>query len=74
MSVEHKNFGEVFEGKAVGAGIPQVTLRRLTEEDEEKAPKYWGIGDIGIFHGADLIAIVGFDDIFDAEGNRFYND
>lgn len=70
---DRKHFGEVFEGKVVGAGIPQVTLRRLTPE-ETAAANLPPDNTVGIFHGADMIACLDFDDLFDGEGNYFYND
>jgi hypothetical protein len=71
--MKRKPFGEVFEGKKIGEGIPQVTLRRLTSEEEQKYDVFPS-QNVGIFHGADPIAFVDFDDLFDADGNRFYND
>jgi len=68
-----KRFGEVFEGKRLGAGIPQVTLRRLTPEEIEAA-NLPPDNTVGIFHGAEMIACVDFTDLFDGEGNYFYND
>ena len=70
---DRKPFSEVFEGGIPGAGIPQVTLRRLTPEETAEA----GLppdNTVGIFHGSSMIACVDFDDLFDGEGNYFYND
>lgn len=71
---DRKNFGETFEGKGVGSGIPEVTLRRMTEEEMEKLNLAYRDETVGIFHGSAPIAIVMFDDIYDHQGNRFYND
>jgi hypothetical protein len=71
--MKRRKFGEVFEGKKQGAGIPQVTLRRLTPEEVAAAdlpPDH----TVGIFHGADAIAYVDFTDLFDQDGNYFEDD
>jgi hypothetical protein len=83
MYPDRKNFGEVFEGKA-SSGIPEVTLRRLTESELLKFSNQYsydvGAGAaimpvVGVFHGVTPIAFISFDDLFDAEsGNRFHND
>lgn len=72
--MKRKNFSEVFEGKNP-RGTPEVQLRRLTTEetDNNSAAGFMG-NTIGIFWGPDLIALVDFDDLFDENGNRFYND
>jgi hypothetical protein len=74
MAVERKNFGEVFEGNKVGVGEPLLTMHRFTKAEEDKYSHIRGSQNVGLFHGADLVAVVDFDDLFDEEGNRFYND
>lgn len=72
--MKRKYFGRVFEGKKQGEGIPQVTLRRLTQEELDLYCMRSGETQVGIFHGPSLIATVDFNDLFDESGNRFYND
>lgn len=73
--MKRKKFGKVFEGKKIGTGIPMVKLRRLTDKDWEKYREALRPGHtVGVFHGESAIAFIDFDDIFDEEGNRFYND
>jgi len=62
MADERKQFGHVFEGKGLNPE-PLVTLKRIPDTT-----------DVGIYWAQTLIATVGFDDLFDEEGNRFYND
>lgn len=73
MSVERKPFSHVF-GDLGGRPRPEVTVRRLNAKDMQK----YDIRDrgcpVGLFWGRDLIAQMDFDDLFDADGNRFYND
>lgn len=64
---DRKNFGDVF-GDKPNKARPEVTLRRFTDKDAQS------YGMVGIYWGRDLIAQVQFDDLFDEEGNRFYND
>lgn len=69
---ERKNFSEVFGDKR-DRPVPEVTLRRMKIKEQREL----GItvrDNVGIFWGRDLIAFVDFDDLFDAEGNRFHND
>jgi hypothetical protein len=73
---DRKPFGEVFEGKdpdGRGGTHISVTLRRLTPE-ETAAANLPPDNTVGIFHGSEMIACVDFDDLFDGEGNYFYND
>jgi hypothetical protein len=74
--MQRKHFGEVFEGKKPGEGIPQVTLRRLTLEEEQSLNGgSHCLGEcVGVFHGAEIIAFCALEDLFDRDGNRFYND
>lgn len=67
------NFSEVF-GDRPDKAKPDVQLRRFTKEDWGNYPQWRNGEPVGIFWGRDLIAVVDFDDLFDAEGNRFYND
>lgn len=71
MSEERKNFGEVF-GETGKTPVPLHSLRRLREAEQKKLG-LWG-NFVGIFCGEELKAVVGFNDLFDEEGNRFYND
>lgn len=74
--MKRKHFGRVFEGKQQGAGIPQVTLRRLTQEEEQQLNGgSHCLGEcVGIFQGSSLIAFMALEDLFNPDGNRFYND
>jgi hypothetical protein len=72
--MKRKWFGRVFEGKQVGAGQPLCYLRRMTPEDIQKHRTTEVGTPVGIFNGENLLATVDFDDLFDEDGNRFYND
>jgi len=67
-----KHFGVTFETDPK----PLVTLRRLTQEEEaELNGGSTCLGEcVGIFRGTELIAFMALEDIFDENGNRFYND
>lgn len=70
--MSRKHFGEVFEGKGRNP-TPLVSLRRLT--DQEKIAANLPLENtVGIFWAEKMIACVDFDDLFDGEGNYFYND
>ena len=66
---ERKHFGKVFEEQR-----PLVELHRMTAEELEESNLPRRGTTVGVFHGLQLLAIVDLDDIFDEEGNRFYND
>jgi hypothetical protein len=72
--MKRKWFGRIFEGKQAGDGQPLCYLRRLTGEDLKKHMIANRGNPVGIFNGDKLLATVDFDDLFDADGNRFYND
>jgi hypothetical protein len=69
---DRKNFGEVFEGKNP-RGTPEVQLRRFIQQDYSKY-RMRVQNTVGIFWGPDLIGTIEFEDLFDENGNRFYND
>lgn len=72
--MKRKNFSQVFEGKN-SVGTPEVTLRRLTPDDRKRYSDWKaGFDVIGVFHGPEMLAAIQFDDLFDENGNRFYND
>lgn len=73
MSIERKPFSEVF-GESGKTREPLVKLRRLTAEDIKEHQVTETGTMVGVFWERELLAIVDFDDLFDAEGNRFYND
>jgi hypothetical protein len=68
-----RNFGEVFEGKKAG-GHPLLHMRRFNAEDVVNHPMFITGSPVGLFSGARLVAVVEFEDLFDDNGNRFYND
>lgn len=67
--MKRKPFGEVFETDPK----PLCTLRRLTPE-ETAAANLPQDNTVGIFKGTEMIGCVDFTDLFDGEGNYFYND
>lgn len=73
MCVERKSFSEVF-GDRPDKARPEVTLRRMTDEDRNALPFIAAFEAVGIYWGRDLIAVVDFDELYDPDGNRFYND
>jgi len=60
---------------------PSLVIRRLTSEELVKYEQRYSANLVGIFTPAklapprkeQLIAVVEFDDLFDIQGNRFYD-
>lgn len=70
--MKKKHFGKVFEGKG-STPVPLVSMRRLTPE-ETVAANLPPDNTVGIFWAEIMIGCVDFDDLFDGDGNYFYND
>lgn len=71
---ERKPFSTVFEKNAT-MGTPEVQIRRFTDEDRKTHEDLCRHMDpVGIFWGTQLLGVVDFDDLYDEDGNRFYND
>jgi hypothetical protein len=73
MSTERKPFGEVFNDNR-SRPLPLCQVRRMTRDEIQKYQVTEHGTPVGLFYGPDLVAQVDFDDLFDADGNRFYND